>query len=168
MLKQNKHKRSKGVAIELAIITLLEIFGLCLVLLTLLEFAIIQNNKANDEVIKRTELSLIGDAFVRNCKNGRFNDFDTDSYKDDYAVTKINDQNEYVLIVRNKDNVTVLLYVVCDKDGNIKRFTNNSSDFGFVTTVPESDPVVTSYMEYPDQATSSIAEETDPVIEQDD
>ena len=66
-----KRLNDRGIAMELAIITLLTIFGLCLILLTVAQLTANTNAKTTNAVKARIELDEIADVFVANGENFR-------------------------------------------------------------------------------------------------
>ena len=66
-----KRLNDRGIAMELAIITLLTIFGLCLILLTVAQLTANTSAKTTNAVKARIELDEIADTFVANGENFR-------------------------------------------------------------------------------------------------
>lgn len=66
-----KRLNDRGIAMELAITTLLTIFGLCLILLTVAQLTVNTNAKTAEAVENRIELDEIADAFVAYGENFR-------------------------------------------------------------------------------------------------
>ena len=139
-------KNNRGVSLELALITLLVIFGLCLILLTVAELSASLNKKMVTDVTNRVDVARIGDIFVRLCRadsSGR-NNYDLfipSSYKQ-YKVEKfvytVEDHTRYAMTARDLNSNKMVLCVVCDDQGNILRFTKSAEDFTLPTEETES------------------------------
>ena len=144
-MKKMKFLSKRGVAMEMALVTMLVLFGLSMVLLTVAELGNVLNRRILTDATGRIGVSRIGDTFVRNCKSGDYDLFDTDSDDyEDYLIVKedLSDESaeRYALTITSKEHSKTLLYVVCDGDGNILRWTNYAPDIEETTPT---DPVAT-------------------------
>lgn len=144
-MKKLKFFNKRGVAIEMALVTMLVLFGLAMILLTVAELGSVLNKRILAEANERIDVSRIGDAFVRACKSGEdgFSGFNTGSYED-YLVAKENTSDaevqRYALTVRSKENGKTLLCVVCNGSGKILSWTNHAPASAIeesTTTTPE-------------------------------
>lgn len=127
-----KPKSRKGAAMEMAIITLLEIFGFCLILLTVAEMTASVNRQITDETQKRTDIEQIGDLFVQYCMKGQYDSFSDNMYAH-YSISKNRFVSgsvvRYAVTIRSKDDFNKVLCIFCDENGNILRRTNHVMSF---------------------------------------
>ena len=120
----NERRRDRGISMELALVTLLVIFGLCLTMLTVAELGAALNKRITTEAEDRVALSRIGDIFIDSCATGRYDLFIPSAYADDYAVEKaILPDGTYLMTVSSLTDGELLLRVRCDAQGRVLEFT---------------------------------------------
>ena len=139
-----KHRKKRGAAMEMAIMTMLEIFALCLIIVTVAELGAALNKRITSKGEERTKISQIADLFVNYCSSYEEGEFNFAEARGDYTahtgtVTGGTEPRYYLDLRLNKTGETVI-YVVCDGDGNILRWTNYAPDIEETTPT---DPVAT-------------------------
>lgn len=104
-------RNKRGATLELAIITMLIVFGLCLVLLTVAELSAVRAKRTYINTSERIALDSIGDDFYRACKLN--NAFDVSPYQGEYTPLVENDEGNIrrLLVYRLNKLSTPLLCV---------------------------------------------------------
>jgi|GEM_PF-2209679 len=113
-----KVRKTRGIAIELALVTMLTIYGLSMILLTVVELMAVSNKNMTASLDQRVETRQIAYDFVSDPENYNYGG-------DEYNV-EVNDQRDQ-LRVKNKDG-KIVLYIELDSNGNVARWTNHDGD----------------------------------------
>ena len=110
---------------ELALVTLLVIFGLCFTLLTVTELGNALNKRVLEDATERVDLSRIGDLFLSLCSSGRYDSFIPSAYSDRYFIEKSRSEERYYQMkVYSLSEHNLLLCVRCDSDGRVLEFSS--------------------------------------------
>lgn len=159
----SRMKRKKGAAMEMAIITLLEIFGFCLILLTVAEMTASLNRQVTEETQKRADIEQIGDQFVNYCRDGKYDLFSDNMYAH-YTISKNRFVSgsvvRYAVTIRSKDDLNKVLCIFCDEEGNILRRTNHVMHFD--SLVPKASGTQTGEESESQESAGISGEETAP------
>ena len=134
-----KKNNKKGVAIELAIVTLLVIFALCSVLLTVAELSVFTNKRISTKTVERSDVSQIAEDFVMAMRTSHGNESVIDSlvakYGERYTITK----NNGAWIVYDKTlEKPVMKLVFNSSNGELIEY-NGSEGPGFVPETVDSE-----------------------------
>ena len=129
----------RGVAMELALITLLDIFFLCFMLLSVAEVSSAYRTKISKEINGRTDIWQIGDLFVLECSEGNYSGFAEQEFGDFTArPDTFTDESGtyYSVAVSRSDGKAESLYLCCDGEGNVlASFRNIGSYNSFWTSL---------------------------------
>ena len=119
-----KRRRDRGISMELALVTLLVIFGLCLTMLTVAELGAALNKRITTEAEDRVAIARIGDGFITCCATGQYDNFIPSAYADDYLVEKAElPDGTYQMTVSALTDGELLLRVRCSAQGRVLEFT---------------------------------------------
>ncbi len=126
MLKLLKKKaNNKGVAIELAIVTLLVIFALCSVLLTIAELSIYTNKRISTKVSERADLSQVAEDLILTFK-GFSGDDDENLVSSSAFLGKY--EGEYIFDKDESDDVNLTWIVKkASTDKSVMKLVFNTS-----------------------------------------
>lgn len=123
MKRYTKNKR--GVALEMAISTLMIVFALCTLMLTVTYAARKQVSDANTTFVQRATADNIGEAFVMYSKDSRNNPVDFQSRTEYFdagqwrvTVVETEDGNYHMTVYTIEDHIK-LVSVIVDSEGNV-------------------------------------------------
>lgn len=119
----------KGVAIELAIVTLLVIFALCSILLTVAELSVYTNKRIATKASERAELSQAADDLILALRGLAPTDnieervaAIEDKYKDRFIFDKDGFAEDITYTISDSESRDPMMKLVFDTSGNLKKF----------------------------------------------
>ena len=141
MAVEHRVRKKRGAAMEMAIMMLLEVFALCLIIVTVAELSAALNKRISSKVEERTKISQIADLFVEYCSKGESFPREQGDYVAYTRSFAVGEDARYALDLRLRKTGATVVYVECDGNGNILRWTNYAPDNEELTPT---DPVETT------------------------